>query len=104
MAQLRHDHEKFSTHNTEILVMVPNGQVMIKRYLSKRPMPYTILSDKGSQLAKLYFQDKKFFSLGTPTVILVARGGKIVYTHYANSMLAEPDNEEPLAILAQMPI
>jgi peroxiredoxin len=102
MAQLRHDIERFSALNTKILVMVPNGPFMIKRYLRKHPLPYTILTDKGSRIAKQYFQDKKFFSLGTPTVILVEQGGKIAYTHYASAMIAEPDDEEPLALLAQM--
>lgn len=104
MAQLRHDISKFSALNTEILVMVPNGPVMIKRFLTKRPMPYTILSDKGSRVAKQYYQDQKIFSLGSPTVILVERGGKIAYTHYADSMIAEPKNDEPLAILAELAI
>ena len=82
--------------------MVPNGPVMIKRFLTKHPMPYAILSDKGSLVAKQYFQKKKVFSLGTPTVILVERGGIIAYTHYADSMIAEPNNEEPLAVLAEL--
>lgn len=102
MAQLRHDNDKFSALNTKILVMVPNGSYMIKRYLRKRPIPYTILTDKGSLVAKTYDQEQKFFSLGTPTVILVEQGGKIVYTHYANSYIAEPDNKEPLAVLAEL--
>ena len=102
MAQLRHDYEKFSALNTEILVMVPNGSFMIRRFLIKHPTPYPILTDKGSQVAKQYFQDQKFFSLGTPTVVLVAKGGSIAYTHYANSLIAEPDNDEPLALLTEM--
>ena len=100
MAQLRHDNEQFSDRNAKILVLVPNGSFMIKRYLTKHPMPYTILSDKGSRVAQAYFQDQKLFSLGTPTVILVERGGKIVYTHYAGSYIEEPDNAEPLKVLA----
>jgi peroxiredoxin len=102
MTQLRHDNEKFSARNTKILVMVPNGPFMIKRFLKRNPMPYTILTDKGSRVAKTYDQEQKFFSLGTPTVILVERGGKIAYTHYANSMIAEPNNQEPLGLLAEM--
>ncbi len=102
MAQLRHDHEQFAGLNTIILVVVPNGPVMINRYLAKHPTPYTILSDKGSRVAKMYFQEQKFFSLGTPTVILIGRGGKIAFTHYADSLIEEPDNLEPLAVLETM--
>ena len=96
MAQLRHDIDKFSAHNTLILFMVPNGPYMIKRYLRRHPTPFIILKDKCSRVAKTYDQEQKFFSLGTPTVILVDQGGKIAYTHYADSYLAKPDNGEPL--------
>ncbi|MFU8826810.1 MAG: peroxiredoxin family protein [Brevefilum sp.] len=104
MAQLRHDFEKFSALNTRILVMVPNGLFMIKRSIKKNSAPFTILMDKGSKVAQTYNQEQKFFSLGTPTVILVEQGGKIAYTQYADSIIAEPDNEEPLALLAQLNI
>jgi len=102
MAQLRHDYDQFSSLNTKILVMVPNGPFMINRYLKKNPTPYTILMDKGSQVAKTFDQEKRFFSLGTPTVILVEQGGKIAFTHYADTLIEEPGNDEPLAILSEM--
>jgi peroxiredoxin len=102
MAQLRHEYKKFSDLNAKILVMVPNGPFMIKRYLENNPTPYTILIDKKSQVAGRYFQNKQFFAFGTPTVFVVNREGKIAYTHYANSLIEEPGNEEPLAVLAQL--
>jgi peroxiredoxin len=86
MAQLRHDYDKFTALNAEILVMVPNGPFMIKRYLQHNPMPYPILTDKGSQVAAQYFQVKRFFVIGTPTVFVVNQQGKIAYAHYANSV------------------
>jgi len=54
MAQLRHDFEKFSALNAKILVMVPNGPFMIKRYIKKNSTPFTILTDKGSKVAQTY--------------------------------------------------
>lgn len=102
MAQLRHDYEYFKALNAEILVMVPNGPFMINRYLDGNPTPYPILTDKGSKVARQYFQVKHFFAFGTPTVIIVDRSGKIAYTHYANSLIEEPGNEEPLAVLAEL--
>jgi peroxiredoxin len=100
MAQLRHDYEKFKALNTEVLVMVPNGPKMISRYTNGNAIPYPILTDKGSQVAARYFQIKKFLLAGTPSVFLVDRLGKIRYAHYATSLIAEPDNQEPLAVLA----
>lgn len=104
MAQLRHDYEKFPALNAEILVVVPNGPVMIGRYLASNPTPYPILTDKGAKVAEQYFQVKHLFALGTPTVIIVDRSGKIAYTHYANSLIEEPGTEEPLAVLAGLQI
>ena len=102
MAQLRHEYDKFEALNAEILVMVPNGPFMIKRYLATNPTPYPILTDKGASVARQYFQVKQFFAFGTPTVIIVDRSGKIAYTHYAGSLIDEPGNEEPLAVLAKI--
>ncbi len=82
--------------------MVPNGPFIIKRYLSKSMTPLIILTDKGSQVADQYFQVKRFFSIGTPTVFVVNQEGKIAYTFYGNSPLDEPGNQEPLAVLAKL--
>lgn len=102
MAQLRHDYAKFTALNAEILVMVPNGPFMIKRYLKNNPMPYPILTDKGSQVAAQFFQVKRFFAFGTPTVFVVDQLGIIGYAHYADSVIEEPGNQEPLAVLAKL--
>ena len=80
--------------------MVPNGPGTIERYVRASGAPYPILSDKGSKTAARYFQVKQFFLIGTPTVLLVDTSGEIVYAHYATSAIEEPDNEEPLAVLA----
>jgi peroxiredoxin len=45
-------------------------------------------------------QVKRFFKIGAPTVILVDQQGKVAYTHYATSLIEEPDNREPLEVLA----
>ena len=102
MAQLRHDYQKFKALNTEVLVMVPNGPKLIERHINKYKTPYPILSDKGSKVAAQYFQIKQFFLVGTPTVFLVDKTGTIRYVHYATSLIEEPDNKEPLAVLKDM--
>jgi peroxiredoxin len=102
MAQLHHDYQKFTDLNTKILVMVPNGPKMIEKYVLAHRTPYTILTDKGCRVAAQYTQRKQFFALGTPTVFVVDREGRIRYTHYAASLAEEPDSGEPLAVLAQL--
>jgi len=99
MAQLRHDYEEFKALKTEVLVMVPNGPRMIEKYVNENKPPYPILSDKGSKVAAQYFQVKKFFLVGTPTVFLVNKKGRVLYAHYATSIIEEPDNKESLAVL-----
>jgi len=79
--------------------MVPNGPRMIEKYVNENKPPYPILSDKGSKVAAQYFQVKKFFLVGTPTVFLVNKKGRVLYAHYATSIIEEPDNKESLAVL-----
>ena len=105
MAQLRHDYQKFKAFNTEVLVIVPNGLKMIKRYTNHNATPYPILSDKGAQVAAQFAIDTKQIILlkaFTPTIFLVDTGGLIRYASYGSSYIKEPDNREPLAILAQL--
>lgn len=106
MAQLRHDYSKFKALNTEILVLVPNGSNMIGKYIKANHTPYPILTDIGTKVAQQYSVDVKrtvpFFTVFTPTVFLVDKTGKIFYTNYSKSYISEPDNSEPLAILAKL--
>jgi len=102
MAQLRLDYDQFKALNTEVIVMVPNGPRMIERYIQSNHVLYPILTDKGAVVAGQYFQVKHFFKFGVPSVFLVDREGKIAYVHYAETLISEPDNREPLAVLAGM--
>jgi peroxiredoxin len=77
---------------------------MIERHINHYKTPYPILTDKGSIVAGQYFQVKKFFAFGTPTVFLVDQTGKIIYNLYANSLIAEPDNNEPLNLLSALKV
>ena len=99
MAQLRHDYAKFKRLNTEVVVVVPNGPFMIAKHVQTHQTPYPILSDKGSKVADIYFQIKKFFIAGTPTVVLVDQGGKILYLKAMPSLIDEPNNNEVLSFL-----
>ncbi len=104
MAQLHRDYESFAKLKTEVLVMVPNGPVMIKKYIEKCAPPYPILTDKGSKVAAQYFQIQRFFSLGTPMVFVVDHQRKIRYAFYSKSFLQEPNVQEPLTILQSLSI
>ncbi len=103
MAQLRHDYPKFKSLNTEILVMVPNGPNRIEKHVTENATPYPVLSDKGAKVAAQYLVETKraaVFTFFTPSVFLVDTTGRIQYASYADSYLDEPDNHQPLAVLA----
>jgi peroxiredoxin len=107
MVQLRHDYPKFKALNTEVLVIVPNGPKMIRRFVDATRTPYPIWSDKGAKVAAQYGIDTRQLVLlqaFTPTVVLVDPGGVIRYASYGSSYIQEPDNREPLAVLAQLQI
>lgn len=105
MAQLRQDYQKFQGFNTEVVVIVPNGPKMIERHINRHGTPYPILSDKGAKVTAQYGIDARqavLFQVFTPTVFLVERSGVIRYASYGTSYIQEPDNGEPLAVLAQL--
>jgi peroxiredoxin len=103
MAQLRHDYEQFKTADTDILVIVPNGRKMIEKHVQEHNPPYRILSDKGAEVARHYGIQPKglpFLTAFRPALFLVDKSGRVIYTNYTSSYIAEPDNQESLALLA----
>jgi peroxiredoxin len=104
MAQLRQDYQKFKDFNTEVLVIVPNGPKMIERHVNQHETPYLILSDRGAKVAAQYgIETRRVISIQafSPAVFLVDMDGVIRYASYGTSYVKEPDNGEPLAVLAQ---
>ncbi len=105
MAQLRRDYPEFKAANTEVLVVLPNGPKLIARHVSRHAPPYPILSDKGAQVAEQYAIHPKqtmLLTTMTPTVFLIDTNAVIRYASYGTSFIKEPDNAEPLRVLAQM--
>jgi peroxiredoxin len=107
MAQLRHDYQEFKAADTDVLVIVPNGRKMIEKHVQEHKPPYRILSDRGAEVARQYGVQPKslpFLTAFRPAVFLLDESGKILYTNYTSSYVAEPDNREPLALLTQAAI
>ena len=108
MAQLRHDYDQFTSLNSEVLVLVPNGPKMIERYVTANSIPYPILTDKNGLAAAQYgIAIRKTILPGVrqlfkPSVFLVDKNGVIRYRNYLKSYIQEPDNAEPLAVLQAM--
>lgn len=105
MAQLRQDYQKFKDLDSEVVVIVPNGPKMIERHINRHGTPYPILSDKGAKVTAQYGIDARqavLLQVFTPTVFLVDTSGVIRYASYGTSYITEPDNGEPLVVLAQL--
>ena len=105
MAQLRHDYEQFRALNTEVAVIVPNGPRMITWYVNVNAIPYPILTDQGSKVARMYainLRNALVLTAMKPTVLLVDKTGKILYRNYTKSYIKEPDNREPLGVLKNL--
>jgi len=105
MAQLRHDYKQFQAMDTEVAVIVPNGPRTIARYVNGNAIPYPILTDQGSQVAREYainLRNALVLTAMKPTVFLVDGSGKILYSNYLRSYIREPDNREPLEVLRHL--
>ena len=105
MAQLRHDYEQFRALDTEVVVIVPNGPRMVERYVNAHAIPYPILSDLGSKVAREYginLRNALVLTAMKPTVLLLDKTGKIRYSNYTKSYIKEPDNGEPLEMLRKL--
>lgn len=106
MAQLRHDYKAFQALNTEVLLIVPNGAKMIERHVTRHDTPHPILTDKGSEVAERYGLRTKGIpivrmTIMKPSMLLVNKTGTIIYTNFSESYIRQPDNNEPLSMLAE---
>ena len=105
MVQLRHDYDQFQALDTGVVVIVPNRPRMVARYVNANDIPYPILSDQGSQVAREYainLRNALGFTAMKPTVFLVNGSGEILYSNYLKSYIKEPDNREPLEVLKNL--
>ncbi len=98
MMQLHQDKEKFENKDIKIIVICPEREDKIRKFLDKEPLDLTFVSDPTHTLADNYNQQVKLFKLGRmPAQILINQDGNKVLEHFANSMADIIENEEILA-------
>lgn len=98
MAQLRHDHPKFSARNTRIVVIGPEPAEDFVRYFGENDLPFVGLPDPKGSVLRLYGQEVNLFKLGRmPAQVLVDQHGIVRFAHYGHSMSDIPENEEVFA-------
>ncbi len=97
MVQLHQEKEKFAEKNTKIIVICPENEEKIKKFLAKEPIDLDFVADPTHALADRYNQQVKIFKLGRmPAQILINKDKKIVFEHFANGMKDIIENDEML--------
>jgi peroxiredoxin Q/BCP len=97
---LRQDYEGFTSRNTEIIVLGPDGPNAFKRYWEEEKLPFIGCADIRSVIASRYQQEVNWFKLGRmPALFVINKEGKIVYQQYGTSMADIPPNDEVFRVL-----
>jgi peroxiredoxin len=103
MAQLRQDYQKFVERDAEIVVVGPDDRRAFRDYWRKEDLPFVGLADPTHAVARRYGQEVKLLKLGRmPALMVVDKGGQVVYTHYGRSMSDIPPNAQILSILDRL--
>ena len=103
MAQLRHDYDKFTAQDTEILVIGPENSAAFLEYWQKHDLPFVGLPDPKHTVLKLYGQEVNLFKFGRmPAQITIDKKGIARFVHYGHDMTDIPANEEILDLLKTM--
>ncbi|MBN2547999.1 MAG: redoxin domain-containing protein [Anaerolineales bacterium] len=103
MAQLRQDYQRFVELDTEVIVIGPEGPASFSKYWQDHQLPFVGLPDPEHTVLKLYGQEVNLFKLGRlPAQLIVDRAGMVRYVHYGKSMADIPENQELLALLAEL--
>jgi peroxiredoxin Q/BCP len=100
MAQLRRDHDQFTSRDAEILVVGPEDAAAFRKYWADNDLPFIGLPDPEHRVLDLYGQQVKLLKFGRmPAQVLVDKDGTLRFVHYANSMSDIPPNDELLGLL-----
>ncbi len=100
MMQLHQDNNQFIEKGIKVIVICPEKEEKIKKFLTKKPMELTFIADPTHTIADHYNQQVSIFKLGRmPAQILIDQNGNKVFEHFAKSMTDIVENEKILAIV-----
>ena len=103
MAQLRHDYDKFTTQDTEIVVVGPDNATAFLNYWQKNDLSFIGLPDPTHSVLKLYGQEVNLFKFGRmPAQVAIDKQGTARFVHYGHNAADIPANEEILGLLKTM--
>jgi peroxiredoxin Q/BCP len=103
MAQLRHDYDKFTAQDTEIIVVGPDNAAAFLNYWQKNDLSFVGLPDPTHTVLKLYGQEVNLFKFGRmPAQVTIDKKGMARFVHYGHDATDIPKNEEILKLLETM--
>ncbi len=103
MAQLRQDYDKFTTQETEIMVIGPEDAASFSDYWKNHKLPFIGLPDPSHTVLKRYGQEVNLFKFGRmPAQVAIDKSGTARYVHYGHNVADIPANEEILNLLEAM--
>ena len=103
MAQLRDDYSEFVKRDVEIVVVGPEDAQAFQKYWQDESLQFTGIPDPTHSVLKLYGQEVNLFKLGRmPAQVLIDTSGVARFVHYGHSMSDIPENQEILALAAEV--
>jgi peroxiredoxin len=103
MAQLRHDYDKFTAQDTEIIVAGPEDANSFSAYWRDHKLPFIGLPDPTHSVLKRYGQEVNLFKFGRmPAQVAIDKTGIARFVHYGHDARDIPANKEILELLETM--
>ncbi|KAK5583971.1 hypothetical protein RB653_005577 [Dictyostelium firmibasis] len=98
--EFRDKYQKFIEAGADVIGVSRDDADSHSKFTSKYSLPFTLLSDKGGELAKLYGAEGNFLSPGRVTFI-IDKNGKIALNHSA-FLSASSHIEESLKVIEKL--
>jgi peroxiredoxin Q/BCP len=100
---LRDDIEKFGEVGATVVAVAPDTVEGVARYLSRNPLPYTVVADPDHRVFDVYDVHSRLVSLGQrPAVFVVDRDGVVRFDAVGTQQWQIPSNNEVLAVLRSL--
>ncbi len=87
MVRLHQEIDFFKSKNTNLVVIVPENEASLTKYLNKNSINLNFVSDSTHKIADKYNQAVKLLKLGRmPAQVLLDKNLNVVFEHHANNM------------------
>jgi peroxiredoxin Q/BCP len=102
--KFRDDFEKFRAIGAEIIGVSDDTTESHTRFISKYHLPFTLLSDKGGRIRKLYGVKKTFGLIPGRVTFVIDRNGIVCHSFSSQSSPARHVEEAMAALASRRPL